>query len=576
VSWRPGRDRRAVRHESPVADGPGPVGPRLPPVRHDGVVVVGGGIAGLAAATALVERGVPVTVVEREETLGGRVRSWPVTLPDGTSTSMSRGFHAFFRQYYNLRALLRRADPALEHLRPLADYPLQLAGGPRESFAKIPTTPPWSVAVFVARSPSFTLGSLARVDVFAALGLLDVDFPKTFSEFDGVSAAQVLDGLRFPEQARHLALEVFARSFFADPREFSGGELIAMFHAYFVGSSEGLLFDVPDDDYDTALWRPMSDCLRRRGARILTGTTVHQIELVEDSPGDSGGGDGDRDGGAGAARHASALPALGALRVTLAGPGGASEVTADAVVLAADRAGLQELVADAGWLGNADWRHRLASLASAPRFAVWRLWLDRPARAGSPPFLGTSGYGPLDNVSFVDQFEDGAAEWAHACGGCVVELHAYALPGGAGRSGGEDGAGAPGGAGPVELRAELRRQLHRLHPELVGAQVRHEEWLIRDDCPLAGLDPWALRPGVATPDPRVVLAGDGIRCDYPVALMERAATTGWLAANTLLERWGLPGHDLWTVPMAGRVTGVRALRSRLPGSGPASSRPTPR
>ena len=24
---------------------------------------------------------------------------------------MSRGFHAFFRQYYNLRALLRRADP---------------------------------------------------------------------------------------------------------------------------------------------------------------------------------------------------------------------------------------------------------------------------------------------------------------------------------------------------------------------------------------------------------------------------------------------------------------------------------
>ena len=26
---------------------------------------------------------------------------------------MSRGFHAFFRQYYNLRALLRRADPGL-------------------------------------------------------------------------------------------------------------------------------------------------------------------------------------------------------------------------------------------------------------------------------------------------------------------------------------------------------------------------------------------------------------------------------------------------------------------------------
>jgi hypothetical protein len=32
-----------------------------------------------------------------------------------------------------------------------------------------------------------------------------------------------------------------------------------------------------------------------------------------------------------------------------------------------------------------------------------------------------------------------------------------------------------------------------------------------------------------------VLAGDGIRCDFLVALMERAATTGLLAANQLLH-----------------------------------------
>jgi len=553
VSWRPGQDRRAVRHQSPVAEAPGPGEARLPPVRRAGVVVVGGGVAGLAAAAGLVERGVPVTVVEREGTLGGRVRSWPVTLPDGTPTSMSRGFHAFFRQYYNLRALLRRADPALERLRPLADYPLELAGGPRDSFAKIPTTPPWSVAAFVARSPSFTLGSLARVDVHAALGLLDVEFPRTFTEYDGVSAAQVLDGLRFPEQARHLALEVFARSFFADPREFSGGELVAMFHAYFVGSSEGLLFDVPADDYDTALWGPVGDYLRRRGARILTGTTVEQVESLRDESLPDG--------------RAEDAGASGPLRLTLAGPGGHDPLVADALVVAADRAGLQDLVAGAPWLGDSDWRHRVAALRSAPPFAVWRLWLDRPPRRGSPPFLGTSNFGPLDNVSFVDQFEDGAADWARVHRGCVVELHAYALPAGTGgrSDGAGDGAGgAARGAAGGALRAELRRQLHRLHPELADARVRHEEWLVRQDCPLAGIDPWAERPGVGTPDSRVVLAGDGIRCDYPVALMERAATTGWLAANTLLGRWGLPGHDLWTVPMTGRVPGVHALRSRWP------------
>ncbi len=38
-----------------------------------------------------------------------------------------------------------------------------------------------------------------------------------------------------------------------------------------------------------------------------------------------------------------------------------------------------------------------------------------------------------------------------------------------------------------------------------------------------------------TPHPGLALAGDGIRIDLPVALMERAATTGWSAANQLLR-----------------------------------------
>jgi isorenieratene synthase len=514
--WVPGRDRHAVRHPAP----PPPVdGVPAARTRH-GVVVVGGGVAGLAAATGLAERGVPVTLVEREATLGGRVRSWPVTLPGGDAASMSRGFHAFFRQYYNLRALLRRADPALEHLRPVQDDPLRFAGGPTDSFARIPRTPPLSIAAFVARSPSFPLSALRRVDVGAALGLLDVDFPQTYSEYDGVSAAEFLDRLRFPQQARHLALEVFARSFFADPREFSGGELVAMFHTYFTGSAEGLLFDVPDGPYDEVLWGPLGDHLRGLGVEVLTGREVTALEEVADG-----------------------------IRVRVDDGRG---LEADALVIATDRTTQQRLVGDAPWLGDDEWRSRVAGLHEAPPFVVWRLWLDRRPRPGTPPFLGTSGYGPLDNVSFVDLIElggHGAGEWARRSGGCVVELHAYAVQPDLDES---------------SLGADLVGQLHRLHPELAGATTVHEEWLLAADCPLAGTDPWALRPGVETPDPRVVLAGDGVRCDLPLALMERAATTGWLAANAILARHGLSGHDVWSVPMRGRLQpAARALRRAL-------------
>ena len=506
TTWVPGRDPRAVRH--------------LPPLPHTGagaftdrgVVVVGGGIAGLTAAVGLAERGVSVTIVEARDTLGGRVRSWPIGLSGsasrdatGEGATMSRGFHAFFRQYYNLRSLLRRSDPGLERLMPVEDYPLRLADGPTDSFAGIPRTPPLSIAAFVAQSPSFPVSALRHVDIGAALGLLDVTFPATYSEYDGLSAADVLDRLRFPDEARHLALEVFARSFFADPREFSGGELVAMFHTYFTGSAEGLLFDVPRSSYDEALWAPLGRYLYGLGVTTLTGRTVTSLAEVDDG-----------------------------IRVMLDDDG---TIDADAVVLATDRAPLQRLVAGAPWLGDDEWRSRVAALRIAPPFVVGRLWLDRPPRPGTPPFLGTSGFGPLDNVSFLDQMEDGAREWAQRTGGSVVELHAYA---------------APLDLDEAAMRDELLRQLRRVHPELSHATVVHDEWITSDDCPLAGTDAWAERPGVVTSDTRVVLAGDGIRCEHPVALMERAATTGWLAANALLTERGRPGHEVWTVPLRGR------------------------
>src|SRR4029453_486268 len=118
----------------------------------------------------------------------------------------------------------------------------------------------------------------ARVDADAALGLLDVSFPRTYEDYAGRSAADVLDELRFPDGARHLALEVFARSFFADPREFSGGALVAMFHTYFLGAGGGLLCDVPYDDYDTALWAPLGRHLESLGARVVLSSAASKLE----------------------------------------------------------------------------------------------------------------------------------------------------------------------------------------------------------------------------------------------------------------------------------------------------------
>ncbi|WP_236792887.1 FAD-dependent oxidoreductase [Amycolatopsis sp. GM8] len=485
-------DRRRVRFAAPTGQD------RVPERRR--VAVVGGGIAGLTAATALAERGVEVELFERESYWGGRVGGWTTDLPDGTTVGMSRGFHAFFRQYYNLRALLGRAGV---DLRPVHDYPLLDEHGHTDTFRGIPRTPPWNAIGFALRSPTFTLSALRKVNLRAALSLVDVSVPGTYERLDTENAADFLARVRFPEAARHLAFDVFSRSFFASPERLSAAELAVMFHLYFLGSAEGLLFDVPREPFHT-LWNPVVERLRGLGVTTRLETPVTAIEP-------------------GFTVHT-----------------GQNSYEVDAVVLALEIPALRELVATSG-LGPPEWREQIAEQQSAPPFLVRRLWLDRPVRADRSAFLATGGMPPLDNISVLERYDADAAAWAHRTGGSVVELHAYAA------------------TNRETTAKELLSRLHAVYPETRRAHIvgEREEW--RADCPLLAPHTYFRRPPIVTPVPGLVLAGDGIRVDLPVALMERAATTGWLAANHLLGGWRTAGHPITTVPTRGRFALFRAL-----------------
>lgn len=491
-----------------------------PPGHHDAtalartphVVVVGAGIAGLAAATGLAERGVRVDVVEREPYLGGRVGGWADVLADGTPVAMNRGFHAFFRQYYNLRNLLRRIDPELSMLSSVDDYPLIDGQGRRDTFRGLPQTPPFNALAFALRSPTFRLHDLVRINARAAAPLAAVSVPGTYERLDHVDADTFLRDINFPEAARHLAFEVFSRSFFAEPDKLSAAELATMFHIYFLGSSEGLIFDVANSNFDTALWNPLRQYLEDRDVQFHTATAVTTIESTA--------------------------------RFTVSCDTGHC-LEADGVVLACDVPGLQRIVEASPGIGDAEWRRRVAHLGVAPPFVVHRLWLDRAVDPVRPPFLGTGGRMPLDNVSVLERYEREAADWRRHTGGSVVELHSYAVT-----------------AGHDSLRDELLARMHELYPETRHAEIVAERVLHRADCPRFAPGDHASRPEVAGPTPALALAGDGIRIDLPVALMERAATTGWAAANRLLSHFGVGGHALQTVPVTGRSAVLRRLATR--------------
>lgn len=472
--------------------------------------VVGGGIAGVAAAVVLAERGLHVTLIEREEYLGGRAGAWTDHLSDGTPFEMERGFHAFFRQYYNLQALLRRVDPELDFLEPLDDYPIHGPDGEEQSFHGLPTSTPANLATLVRRSSAISFRELTRVSVPRAMEMLTYDRERTYGRRDRDDAGAYLDSLNFPPKARRLFFDVFAHSFFNPERAMSAGELLMMFHFYFTGNPEGLVFDVSRRPFSHAIWDPFAKHLSDLGVDQRMGVTARAVE---------------RPGARWSVRTDS------------------GDVTADVVVLALPVPALQQVVEASPALDDEEWRASIEGLALTNPFVVWRLWLDTPTDAGRAPFIGTTGLGPLDNISLYHLFEDESREWAESHGGSVVELHAYAVD-----------PNVP----EAEMRESLLAGLHHLYPETQNATVLEERYLVRQDCPAFAPGSFADRPAVETPFAEIALAGDLVRLPFPSALMERAAASGFLAANHVLAAYGVRTEPVRTVP-------PRGLLAWLPG-----------
>jgi isorenieratene synthase len=472
------------------------------PAEPASAIVVGGGLAGLAAAVVLAERGVQVTVLERERYLGGRAGAWTDQLQDGTVFEMERGFHAFFRQYYNLRQLLRRVDPELGFLKPTTDYPILTPTG-NESFAGLTHSPLVNVAKLTWRTKTLGIRDLIKVNVPAALAMLRFDRAQTYAEFDQRTAGAYLDALNFPPLARQRLLHVFAHSCFNPQADMSAAELLQMLHFYFTANHDGLVFDVADRPFSHCIFQPLGALLPRLGAEVRTGVTARAL-----------------------IRHDGCW-----VMETDREP-----LSADLVVLATEVGGLKEIVAASRGLDDADWQGRVASLRVTNAFAVWRLWLDRPVAAGRAGFAGTAGVGPLDNISVYHNLEDESRAWAARTGGSVLELHAYALPAGTDES---------------TLKQQLLAGLHALYPETASASIIEERFLLRQDCPAFAPGSHHLRPEVRTPFRGLSLAGDFVQLPFPSALMERAAASGLLAASTVLDALGVAPEPLWSVGIHG-------------------------
>lgn len=590
-----------LHHIQPRAAWHIPDGPRTPlGGTAPRVVVVGGGLAGLAASTILAERGAAVTLLEAAPHLGGKVGGWTTKVGDDV-VSVEHGFHGYFHQYANLRALLGRAGALTpEAFSPASSYPIAFADRPLEVFGTQTTLFPLNLLDVIRQSPS--LRFMEFKDAHQLLELARFDGARTFARYDDVDFATWAREAKVPGGMIDLILRPFGETTLNRMERLSTAEALKFFHFYFMGSPTGLGFDLGRKDSMAAVIHPLEARLRALGGVIRTQARVSSLSTTNGRVdgvviGETGAvavvdvpqvgpdlvriGVGGRpllcdkargvafdlrcthqgcpvqpvvDGGAlagfncpchGGRFDADGTPTGGPPktplerfpivdgRVAFVQPQ-TERLAADVVIVACDTTGARGLLQRSGLTDRVD----VTSVQESEPFCVARFWVASPVRPDRSAFYTTSRFRYLDSLAVYSAFQQDAVAWAQRTGGSVVEVHAYAIAD-------EDLTDA------TTIAMTMWREMLQILPELEGARIVHREVQLQRTFTRFAPGDHARRPGTVTAVPGLLLAGDWVKVDAPVALMEGAVVSGLLAANAVLTERGAPPEPIPTVATRG-------------------------
>jgi uncharacterized protein with NAD-binding domain and iron-sulfur cluster len=239
------------------------------------VVIVGGGLAGLACAVALGDAGLRVTLIERERSLGGRARSW---IDAASGDTIDLGPHVLHSEYRNMLAFLERLGTRElvcwqpEKLITLATQPRPVALRHR----RLP--PPFSLL------PDLIAGSrLSARDLWSnnrptwrAMQFDEADVP----ELDRVSAADYLRAAGVSERMIEWFWAFAALAVMNVPLERCSAAALLRVHSQLIGHRR-LHFGFPAVGLAELFAPQAAQAVRNAGGQIVLGTQVMAVKPNE-------------------------------------------------------------------------------------------------------------------------------------------------------------------------------------------------------------------------------------------------------------------------------------------------------
>jgi squalene-associated FAD-dependent desaturase len=492
-------------------------------------VIVGGGLAGLAAAVALAERGVPVTVLESRPRLGGRASSF---VDKATGTQIDNCQHVSLGCCTNFQHFCRTVGLA-DLFR--TERELYFIGRDRVvnrlAAGRLPA--PFHLAAAFARTSYLSRGDLlaiARGMKALAGGRRGDSQGKTFAEW--------LERHRQPQSAiDRFWMPVLVSSLSETLDRIDIPSARKVFVDAFLANASGWQVQIPTVPLDTLYGTRLTSWLAGRGAQIRLQAGVERLAMEE-------------------GRAVGAVLRSG------------ETVPAEQMIVAVPHWLVLDLLpAECGQ------DHDLAKvreLETAPISSV-HLWFDRPILFPPDSKEATAIAGgevaELPHAVLVDRLSQwifnrdvlhsqtpAAAENARPADD-LQQRHSYQVVISASRN--------IASQAQQEVIDQVVGELADVFPRAAGAKLLYARLVTEHRAVFSvRLGAESCRPPQQSPISNVQLAGDWTRTGWP-STMEGAVRSGYLAAENVLRQLGRPERvlqpDLPVAPLARMLLGIRRV-----------------
>ncbi len=246
---------------------------------RDRVIIVGGGLAGLAAAVELVDRNFDVTVIEAGKQCGGKLAAWQ----DKEGDPVEHGIHGWWPNYVNFFDLMERVGIPAEVLQVPPDSVGIFKDGStltlKPLLVRLPS--PLFLAVHLLKSPIRGVADLFSL-VRAGLEIFSFDSSRDFSSLDRFTFRSWLWRFGVSQRMYQAFFEPYVRSFaFDSATRISAAATLSSYHFYLIKHPDDIRARWLTDDPNSLIIEPILQYIQGRGGRVVSSTSVRG--LLQDS-----------------------------------------------------------------------------------------------------------------------------------------------------------------------------------------------------------------------------------------------------------------------------------------------------